>query len=268
MTNKAGSLKGTKEYKESKIRSIMYQSFGMNYESMQAPGFVWNMAPILNKLYGDKPEVLRDKNREYFKFYNTNPLLNPMIAGFTASVEETGIENCTESALAMRTGLMGPFAGLGDSLFFITGRTVFGSIAGYMAIKGSPVGLFICMLLWVALWFLRCWFYDVGYTQGTSFITERTNELRALTNAAIIIGLAVVGAMIPSMVSFTTKLTFQMQDASATLDGFLNTILPSFLPVLITFLIYKGLGTKTFTTTKMIWTVIVVCILLSIVGIA
>lgn len=264
MTN---SVLKTKEYRSARFRSMIYQSFGMNYETMQAPAWAWSMMPVLNKLYGDNPELLREKYREHLKFYNNNPLINPLVAGLVLSLEETKADNISETALTMRTALMGPTAGLGDSLFWITGRTVFGSIAGYMAIEGSPMGLVICALLWVAIYALRVFFFNVGYEQGAVFVTQRTSQLRNLTNAAVIVGLAVVGAMIPSMVNISTKVSFAMGDATATLDGFFNSILPKFYSVAFTAAVYFGLKSKFFTTTKMIWTVILVCIVLSFFGI-
>lgn len=167
---------------QANIRSWIYQPYAFNYETMQSPGWVLSMSGCLRKLYGDQPELLAEKNDKYFQFYNTNPLINPAITGVVLSMEETQAEGITDTCLALRTGLMGSMAGLGDSLFWITGRTVFCSIAGYMACEGSPVGLLVCVLMYIIVAALRYFMFNIGYTQGSKFLTERTSQLRNLTN--------------------------------------------------------------------------------------
>lgn len=249
------------------LLSCAYQPFAFNYETMQSCGWVLSLSRCLNKLYGDDPELLADKYDKYFQFYNTNPLLNPAITGVVLSMEETGAEDVTDTCLALRTGLMGSMAGLGDSLFWITGRTVFCSIAGYMALQGSPVGLVVFAIMCVLVALLRAFLFNVGYNQGAKFLLERTNQLRNLTNSAVIIGLCVIGAMVPSMVSLSTNLVFAMGDATASLDAFLETILPSLVPVAVTAAVYFGIKSKHMTTIRMIWLILAVCIVLSFFGI-
>lgn len=266
MTNKSTALTKS-DLLQANIRSWIYQPYAFNYETMQSPGFVLSMSSCLRKLYGDDPELLAEKNDKYFQFYNTNPLINPAITGIILSMEESKVDGITDTCLALRTGLMGSMAGLGDSLFWITGRTVFCSIAGYMACEGSPVGLSVSIIMYILVAILRYFMFNIGYTQGSKFLTERTSQLRNLTHSAVIIGLCVIGAMIPSNVVLNTKLTFTMGDATASFDEFLNSILPYLLSLGITAGVYFGLKTKVMTTIRMIWTIIILCLLLSLIGI-
>lgn len=256
-----------KDLKQAFLLSCFYQGFCLNYETMMSTGFVLSIEHCLKRLFGHDPETVREKNRKYLQFYNTNANFNPLITGIVLSLEETRASGTTDAALALRTGLMGPLAGIGDSLFFITAKTVFCSIVGYMAIEGSALGLIICLAAMVALFVFRGVLFYGGYKQGAKFITEHTDLLKSITNGATILGLTVVGAMIPSTVRFATTLTFTMGEATATLDEFFNAIIPSFLPVVITACIYFGLKSKRMTTVRMIWLVIVLCIVLSLVGV-
>ena len=54
-------------------RYVLSRQMCFNYENMQAGGWVWAIYPALEKIYGDQPEVIREKNKQYFQFYNTHP---------------------------------------------------------------------------------------------------------------------------------------------------------------------------------------------------
>ncbi|MDR1793876.1 MAG: PTS system mannose/fructose/sorbose family transporter subunit IID [Erysipelotrichaceae bacterium] len=249
------------------LKGWCYQPFSFNYETMQSPGWVHAIGPILEKVYGDDPELLKEKLRKHFVFYNTQPWMSQLILGSCVAIEESQEPECTETAIGLRTGLMGPFAGLGDSLFFITGKVILSSIAGYMALNGSLFGMVIILAVMVGISYLKYKFFYLGYQQGAKFITDQRANLEMLTASAIIIGFVVVGAMIPSMVSVATPLTFQVGDVTIVVQEMLNTILPGLLPVVVTGLIYYGLALKGMTTVRMVWLIIVVAIALSCIGI-
>ncbi len=205
------------DLKKANIRSWMYPQFDYNYETMQSPGFTWSILPVLEKLYGHNPELLQKKIKKYMQFYNTNTVLNPVISGVCISLEESEDENITDTSIAMRTSLMGPLAGLGDSLIMVTGKTLFCSVAAYTAVEGNYFGLLVCILVFVALCFFKYFLFKVGYKQGVSFITMKVATLNNLTTCVCIIGVTVVGAMIPSMVSFTTNISLTMGEVTVTL---------------------------------------------------
>lgn len=252
-----------KDIKGVQLRGWMYQWLTFNYETMQSPGWVFAIGPALEKLYGDNVELLKEKFKKHFNFYNTHPWMHNIILGACLSVEESKEENCTDTAVALRTGLMGPFAGLGDSLFFVTGKVILNSIAGYMAINGSAAGLLIIAVVMAAISVVRYRFFWIGYKEGLKFITTRRNELDMLTEAAIILGLVVIGAMIPSMVKVATPLVFTSSDAIVEVQMWINSIIPGLLPVLTTAAIFYGLGIKKMTTVRMVWLIIAVAIALT-----
>ena len=265
MTNKKRISK--KALTRANILSIWYQSFAFNYETMQSPGWVLAVEPALEEIYGDDPDLLAEKLDKHFRFYNTNPYLNPLVAGMCLSIEESGTPEATDIGIALRTALMGPFAGLGDSLIFITGRSVFGSIAAYSALNGSIGGYLFNLVVMAVVVFIRWKSFYIGYNQGSRFITDNSETFRNLTNSASIIGLAVVGAMIPSMVKIQTTLTYTNGDITASLQGFFDSLLPALLPISVTVAVYYGLKSPKMSTVKMLWLVIVLSILLHVIGI-
>lgn len=88
-----------------------------NYESMQAVGFLASFIPVLERLYGDKPKELKVKAmKRHLRFFNSHVNSDALILGVAAAVEETTGEDEKETVVAVKTGMMGPLAGIGDSL--------------------------------------------------------------------------------------------------------------------------------------------------------
>lgn len=73
--------------------------------------------------------------------------------------------------------------------------------------------------------------------------------------------------MIPSTVKVTTPLTFTFGEATKTIQSIFDGIFPFMLPCLVTFGVYKGIGNKKMTTARMVWLIIIVCVILSFFGI-
>lgn len=258
-----------KDVQQAMLRSMGYQWLSFNYETMQSPGFTWFITPALEKIYDGDKEIVSKKVDQYLSvFYNTENTMGQLIHGATLALEESEAPNVTETAVALRTGLMGPFAGLGDSIFKVSFKVIFGSLAGYMALQNSSVGLWICVALGIFLnVFVRYWIFMGGYNQGVEFITNKKDIIQGLTAAATVMGFVVVGCMIPSTVKITTPLVYTNGDATQKIQELLDNILPYLLPVLATFGIYKALGSKKMTTVRMVWLIIAVCIVLTFFGI-
>lgn len=257
------------DVKSAMLRSMCYQWQSFNYETMQSPGFTQFIAPSLQKIYAGNDELIAEKTEKYLStFYNTENTMGQIIHGATLALEESETEGITDTAVALRTGLMGPFAGLGDSIFKVSNKVIFASMAGYMALENSMVGLILCIILSIFLnGFVRYWFFMGGYRQGVSFITSKQDLIKGLTSAVTIMGLVVVGCMIPSTVKITVPYVFTNGDATQSVQAILDSIFPYLLPALTTFLIYKGLGSKKMTTVKMVWLIILICIILTFLGV-
>ena len=206
------------------LRSMCYQWQSFNYETMQSPGFTQIIAPSIEKIYEGDDELISKKVEQYLStFYNTENTMGQIIHGAVLALEESGVDNITDSAVALRTGLMGPFAGLGDSLFKVSSKVIFGSLAGYMALEGSIVGLILCIILClVCNVFIRYFFFMEGYKQGVSFITTKQEMIKGLTGAVTIMGLVVIGCMIPSTVKIQIPLTFTYGDATQSIQSILD----------------------------------------------
>ncbi len=248
------------------VRYILARQMPFNYETMQSGGWVWSIHPAMKKIYHDD-EILKEKYRDHFKFYNTHPWMGNIILGACLAIESTKDEDATRTAVELRTGLMGPLAGLGDSIIWILPMTILGAIAAYQALDGSIMGWVIAEAVQLAIWFTFNKLFFVAYDQGVSFVTNKSDQLKHLTDAASIIGLAVVGALVASTVKVQFAVQMSYGEVSQSLNDLLNTIIPYFGNVLAVGLIYWGLGKKGMTSGKMVLIIIFVSVLFAVLGI-
>ena len=119
------------------------------------------------------------------------------------------------------------------------------------------------VIIWVAFY----QFFFVAYKQGVEFVTKRSLQLKHLTSAAAVLGLAVVGALVVTTINVHFGLTFTSGEVTQNLDDLLNSIIPNFGNVIAIVLIYLGLSIKKMTSAKMIVIVLVAAVALSALGI-
>lgn len=238
-----------------------------NYESQMGPAVAWAMAPVLRKIY-KKDDEYKEALNNHFNYYNSTTVMSSVILGATLAIEEKDGIAAKETVQSLKTSLMGPFAGVGDTLVWVLWPTIMGSISGYMAQQGNPLGAIIWFICNIAFWFVKSKFFEIGYKSGTKMITELGQKLSAFTEAASIMGLSVVGALIATSVKVQTALNFKVGEVSLALQNdILDQIMPALLPVLLTAVVYNLLGNKKWTPTKLILLIIVISLVCSFFGI-
>ncbi len=84
----------------------------------------------------------------------------------------------------------------------------------------------------------------LGYKQGAKLVTEFADRLNALTDAAILLGVTVVGALIPTVIKATVPFVYKSGKVELKMQDMLDQIMPSLVPVLLVALIYALLGHK------------------------
>lgn len=221
---------------------------GWNYEKMQGLGYFYSMLPMIKQQ--KTAEEQKKMAETELQFFNTNNTMAPIIMGVdTALQEETGAE-ATDTIAALKTGMMGPLAGIGDTLFHVIPSTIIGSIASYMALEGSPLAL----ILWICFGFLRLFcmkkFYAMGHKEGTRIVSEIGDRLKKITQSANILGITVIGALIPSVVNAKFGFEFKWGEVSMTLQSLADQIMPALAPTLVVFLAYWLLGRKKMNSTR------------------
>lgn len=238
------------------VRNLFGLQWGWNYEKMQGLGYAWVMMPALKRIYKDDPEGMKTALAMQLGYFNTAQAMSHLIVGADMALEEElGAES--ESVVAsLKTGLMGPFAGVGDTLFIAIYRAVVFSIASYIALEGNVIGLIIPIIACLATILLRYKFTLIGYQQGRKIATGFADQIAPITEAAAILGLTVVGGLIASVISYKIDLTFQMGDVSLVLQDMLDKIMPCLIPLSIVLFSYWLLGKKKMNSTRLIFVLI------------
>ena len=195
------------------------------------------------------------------QFFNTNNTMAPIIMGVDCALQDETGADASDTIAALKTGMMGPLAGIGDTLFHVIPSTIIGSIASYMALEGSPLAL----VLWIFFGLLRLFcmknFYAMGYREGAKIVSEIGNRLKKITKAANILGITVIGALIPSVVNARFAYEFSWGEVSISIQELADKIMPSLAPTLVVFFAYWMLGRKKMNSTRVTLLLVLVGIL-------
>jgi len=231
---------------------------GYNHQVMEGMSFATAMVPIVDDLY-DTDEEKRDALQTYTPLFNTEMHMGFAVVGITASLEESkangNVDVTPEMINGVRTSLMGPLAGMGDSLIPGTYVPILLSIALGLSAGGSVLGPLFYIVAWNVTMFLFIRFlFTRGYRLGVSsarFLVGQTAT--AIRESMIMLGSIVIGALAATWISVQTSLTVDLggtveQDGEQvpnqlhiqdTLDGILPGLLTLLLVLFAWFLLAK-----------------------------
>lgn len=247
-------IKKEKDKNAWKYRKFFWRSWNIqaswNYERQMNMGFLYGIAPILDEIYKDpKDDKLKKEAYErHMAFYNCTPQTSSFALGLSAAMEEqyyNDMENFNpESINAMKTSLMGPLSGVGDSFFQGTIRILAFGLGINLAQQGSILGPILAMLIsFIPSYFVTYYGGKIGYLMGSKYLSKLYNEglMDKVMYICSVVGLMVIGSMMASMIGITTPIavneTFVLQDI-------LNGIVPQIIPLGITFFMYWLLKKK------------------------
>lgn len=177
---------------------------------MQTFGYLCAMLPLVEELYDTKEEQQEAMNT-YTAFFNTEPQVGSIIVGVTAGLEEArangneGVD--AETINGLRAGLMGPIAGIGDSLLVGTLIPILLGIALGLSTGGSIIGPLFYIIAWnLIVTFGMRFLYFKGYELGGKAVDVLVGEqATAIREAVVSLGTMVVGAVAATWVSVKTS---------------------------------------------------------------
>ena len=173
-----------------------------SYERMQALGFAISISPILKKVYKDDPEGMKKALTRHMEFFNTCPNYGAtVILGIVAALEEQKAD--PELIRGIKTGMMGPLAGIGDPVFWFTVRPILGALGASLAINGNILGPIIFFVAWNLIRMAFTWYtQEFGYKVGSSITDDLSGGLlQDITRGASILGMFILGALVNRWVS-------------------------------------------------------------------
>lgn len=222
-------------------RMCLMDTASYSYATQNAPCAMFAAYWALRKIYaGDEAGFNAAILNQLDCVFNATPPVSGLLLGAGLAIEDKGHAAGMEAENDLKVGLMGPLSGIGDVFIWILPMTILGSIAGYMAQNGSPVGILLWLAIWLVIYIWRMQNYCQGYKAGASVVTKLGDKLTTLTDAASILGLMVVGSLIFSSVKITTPLTFAYGDISLAIQtGVLDAIFPNLLGLLTAVVVYR-----------------------------
>ena len=231
------------------MRQAFLQRCSQNLETLYGLGFAWSMVPTLREAYKDDEEGLKEALHRSMSTYITEPYYGAAINGIAVAMEEekaNGEDISGDLVTNTRLGLMGPFAGFGDSFHWGTIRPIVRAMFIPMATSGVLFGIFGDWVIWISAIIISWFTYWAGYKTGRTSVLNllKSNLISQITVAAGVLGMFMMGAMAAQYVTLSTALTLGSGDSAVELQGVLDSVLPGLLPALVILGSYVYLSKK------------------------
>lgn len=217
-----------KTRKTSFLRWIYGNLTCFSQEHMQTFGYLWAMLPVVDELY-DKDEDKVEAIKTYSTFFNTEPQIGSMVVGLTCGLEEAranGEAIDDETINGIRAGLMGPLAGLGDSIIVGTLIPILLGISLGMSSGGNVLGPIFYIISWnLIMYFGMQLAYNRGYSLGGDAVEALVGpQSSALRSSIMMVGAMVIGSVAATWINVQTSFVLQFSESSSlvlqkTIDG-------------------------------------------------
>ena len=244
-----------------------------SYDRMQALGFTNAISSALQKLYQNREDFI-DALKRHMNFYNSEGTFGSMIMGISLSMEEQkakGEDIPGEAVTGIKTGLMGPVAGLGDTLIWGTLKPIVLALACTLALDGNPLGAFVLLLFPIICYFIGWRCIEFGYKLGKDSIMKimKSGTISNIITGTSILGLFMMGALSSTYVKVQTPLQLTLSNAASpvVLQEILDSVAPGILPLAVILGIYYYFTHKGQNYNRVILTVILGSMLAAVLGV-
>lgn len=248
------------------------------FDRMIAPSLCFGLMPVLKKLYKN-PVFLGEAYQRHLQFFNTQAVWGGgIISGITMSLEEERAKalNAGEDALDAsmiqntKIGLMGPLAGVGDSIDSGTVQYIFISLFLGLAQEGNPLGAVLPFICFATATFIYGYLFTrMGYTMGRRAALEvmKGGRIKSIIDALGVLGLFMMGCMAASYVKLTTPIEADLSGKPFVLQDTLNGILPGILPLCAVMALFFFFQKKGMKVTQAMLGFTAILIVLAVIGI-
>lgn len=241
-----------------------------NYERMMGQSVVMAFLPIVKHLYPNNKEKQIDLLTRESEFFNVQIEFGSCIIGLAISMEEDKAqgENVPNELITnLKTSLMGPLAGVGDTIYqgvlipILLALCIDITQAGSGNIWGAI--LYAALMVGISYGF-SYWNFSFGYNAGGEAIMDFLEKgiLNKLIKAASIMGCMVMGGLIVNYVGIKCGLVFNASGTEFNLqESLFDAVLPNILPLGATLGIYWLMSYKKWTSIKIILLIVVISII-------
>jgi mannose/fructose/N-acetylgalactosamine-specific phosphotransferase system component IID len=242
-----------------------------SYEKLESHGFAWSYVPFAEKFYKDDPEGKKRLLTRHSQFYNTEPQVGTIVNGIVAALEEgiaLGDPIPEEMPTSVKTALMGPLAGLGDSLIQGIIVPTLLSIGMSLSSDGSVAGPIFYVISWLCIGLLISYgMFRYGYKMGLGAIDTIVGEKSMhIMDAINVLGIIVVGTLAAGKVTVSTVVQIPHGSEMGALQDTLDGVFPGLLALIVTLATWWMLNKKQWSATKVLLVLCVAVIVLCCIG--
>lgn len=244
-----------------------------NYEVYQGIGFAHAMSYALKKFYPNKADLGRELSK-HTVFFNTSTHIGGLTHGAVLALEENranGNQEVTPELInSIKAGLMGPLAGIGDSVVQGIIVPIYLAIGILLTENLGAIGTVIYIVAVSATVLGIAYFsFAQGYKYGSEAVSSFVSGgmMQKLLGFAGILGTMVLGGLVSRYVNITSALRLKVGTADFVLQtDFLDKLMPNFLSIGVTVFIFYLLRKGVKSDALILW-VFVAGIILALLGI-
>ena len=231
------------------LRWNLMAEMSNSFARLQSLSFCAAFIPILKKLYGNDQEEFSAALTRHLMFFNTEGIWGSVVHGIVIAMEEQralGAPIPIEAITGIKAGLMGPFAGIGDTIDWSTLKPLFTMLVLPLAENGSILAPILYFILLGGVTYTESYiFVNTGYKMGTEAALSilEGGAINKFISCASVLGMFMMGGLSASMVSvYTTAQIPTGENTVMTIQGdILDAVAPGLLTLAAVLLVYKYL---------------------------
>jgi len=245
-----------------------------NYERMQGVAFGHSIAQVAKDLYPNDEEKRNDLVRRNTEFFNSENEFAELILGAVVALEEQkalGEPIPNELITGFKTSLMGPLAGVGDTMWQGVLCPILLAICIDLTLSGTIAGAVAFIILMLAACYgISTAFFMFSYKKGGDTILDmiEAGVLDKLLLGAKIMGCVVMGGLISNYVAMSCGLQIVTENTTFVFqEQLFDAVMPNILPLGFTLFVFGLMSKKGWTAIKCILLIIVIGVIGGLTGI-
>jgi mannose/fructose/N-acetylgalactosamine-specific phosphotransferase system component IID/mannose/fructose/N-acetylgalactosamine-specific phosphotransferase system component IIC len=229
-------------------RWFFYCEQSNSFSRLQSIAFCISFIPAMKKLYGNDPDEYSMALQRHLMFFNTQGIWGAVIHGIVLAMEEQRAMGAPIDAAAItgiKSGLMGPFAGIGDTIDWSTLFPLFTILVLPLAEAGNIMGPILQFVLVTATLFIEGTIFSrTGFRLGTRAALNilQGSAINTFISVASVLGLFMMGGLSASMVKVVTPIYIPTTGNPVRIQtDVLNKVAPGILPLVTVLGTYRFL---------------------------
>lgn len=251
------------------FRSTTMIQGSFNYAYFQGTGYAHTVFPFFKKIYAGNKEKFKEAIIGNIEFFNTGPYFGlQAITSLHVLMLQTG--SSEEQAKKIKFALMGPLAGINDSLFNFGSQPIIAGIAASLSSDGSWNGFWMWFLVYnIVQAVAGITLQVVTYRSGQKFMSNIATTMGSVVKISSMIGITVIAALALhytgiSLALSTTSTIVTNNEISTKTTAFQNDVLNKITPYLLQVIL---VGTIYTCMTKYSWSIYKALVFILLLGI-